>query len=213
LVSSLQARLDILMAEADEISESNEASGARHAILTPTSESSTYITLRLPTRVFFPVQVLDPFCSIQHDARWLEIVMDTGPLLSVGLACSFISINCVKSKQAKQLMLVFCAFRRLCCHPCSLSACLCLLECQRIVGKVSVACLQDTLSFCDYLASGESMADATCRLQPLLRKQADLSQVSLRSVSLETAHIKCTLHVSCFKHLSQKYHAPLPLTS
>ncbi|DBB06564.1 TPA: hypothetical protein ACH3X1_012103 [Trebouxia sp. C0004] len=91
LVSSLQTRLDILMAEAEEVSESNEAGGARHAILQSTSESSTYISLRLPTRVFFPVQ--------------------------------------------------------------------------------------DTLSFCDYLASGESMTDATCRLQPLLGKQANLSQM------------------------------------
>lgn len=102
LVSSLQARLDIIMAEAEEVLESSEAGGARHAILTPTSESSTYITLRLPTRVFFPVQVLHTFCSMQHDARWLEIVMDTGPLLLAGLqiACSLISINFVKSKQA-----------------------------------------------------------------------------------------------------------------
>ncbi len=85
MVSSLQARLDILMAEAEEVSESNQAGGARHAILNSTSESSIYISLRLPTRVFFPVQVLDPFCSIQHDARWLEVVMETDPLLSVGL--------------------------------------------------------------------------------------------------------------------------------
>ena len=82
-------------------------------------------------------------------------------------------------------MLMFDAYHGLCCHPCSLSACLYLLECQRIVNKVSVACLQDTLSFCDYLASGESMADATCKLQSLLGKQADLSQVSLHSVSLQ----------------------------
>ncbi len=61
LVSSLQARLDIIMAEAEEVLESNEGGGARHVILQPTSESSTYISLRLPTRVFFPVQVLDPF--------------------------------------------------------------------------------------------------------------------------------------------------------
>ena len=73
------------MAEAEEVSESNKAGGAKHAILQSTSESSTYISLRLPTRVFFPVQVLDPFCTMQHDARWLEIVMDTNPLPSVGL--------------------------------------------------------------------------------------------------------------------------------
>lgn len=85
LVSSLQARLDIIMAEAEEALESNKAGGAKHAILQSTSESSTYISLRLPTRIFFPVQVLDPFCSMQHDARWLEIVMDTNPLPSVGL--------------------------------------------------------------------------------------------------------------------------------
>lgn len=98
-------------------------------------------------------------------------------------------------------MLVFDAVHGLCCHPCSLSACLCLLECQRIVGKVSVVCLQDTLSFCDYLASGESMADATCRLQPLLGKQADLSQVSFCSGSLEIVYIKCTVHLSCIKQV------------
>lgn len=93
-------------------------------------------------------------------------------------------------------MLVFDAFCGLCCHTCTLSACLYLLEHQRTVGKVSVACLQDTLSFCDYLASGESMADATCRLQPLLGKQADLSQVSLRSVTLEMVQVYsiCVLH-------------------
>ena len=85
LVSSLQARLDIIMAEAEEVVGSSEAGDARHAILQYTSESSTYITLCLPTRVFFPVQVLDPFCSMQHDARWLEIVTDTSPLLLVGL--------------------------------------------------------------------------------------------------------------------------------
>jgi hypothetical protein len=85
LVSSLQARLDIIMAEAEEVLESSEAGGARHAILQSTSESSTYISLRLPTRVFFPVQVLDPFCSLQLDARWLEMVMHIGLLLSVGL--------------------------------------------------------------------------------------------------------------------------------
>ena len=73
------------MAEAEEVSESNEVGGARHAILQSTSDSSTYISLSLPTRVFFPVQVLDPFRSMQHDARWLEIVMDTNPLLLVGL--------------------------------------------------------------------------------------------------------------------------------
>lgn len=74
------------MAEAEEVAGSSEADDARHAILQYTSESSTYITLCLPTRVFFPVQVLDPFCSMQHDARWLEIVMDTNPLLLVGRA-------------------------------------------------------------------------------------------------------------------------------
>ena len=110
-------------------------------------------------------------------------------------------------------MLVFHAFRGLCCRPCFLSACLYLLEYQHSVGKVSVACLQDTLSFCDYLASGESITDATCRLQPLLGKQADLSQVSLCSMSLETAHIKSTLHVSCTNQFFQNQHAPLPLTS
>lgn len=39
--------------------------------------------------------------------------------------------------------------------------------------------LQNTLSFCDYLASGETMSDASARLQPLLGVHADLSQVSL----------------------------------
>lgn len=68
LVSSLQARLDVLMGEAEQASESNEAGGAKHAILQSTSQSSTYISLRLPTRVFFPVQVLDPSCGMQHGA-------------------------------------------------------------------------------------------------------------------------------------------------
>lgn len=102
LVSSLQARLDIIMAEAEEVAGSSEADDARHAILQYTSESSTYITLCLPTRVFFPVQ--------------------------------------------------------------------------------------DTLSFCDYLASGESMADATCRLQPLLGKQTDLSQMQTPEDTGELVH-------------------------
>jgi hypothetical protein len=93
-------------------------------------------------------------------------------------------------------MLFFDAFCGLCCHHCTLPACLCLREYPHTVGIVSVACLQDTLSFCDYLASGESMADATCRLQPLLGKQADLSQVSLRSVSLQTIYINRTVHMS-----------------
>lgn len=79
LVSSLQARLDIIMAEAEEALKSTEAGGARHAILQSTAGSSTYITLRLPTRVFFLVQVLDPFCSMQQDARRLELVMDISP--------------------------------------------------------------------------------------------------------------------------------------
>ncbi|KAL0031713.1 hypothetical protein WJX79_002677 [Trebouxia sp. C0005] len=102
LVSSLQARLDIIMAEAEEALKSTEAGGARHAILQSTAGSSTYITLRLPTRVFFLVQ--------------------------------------------------------------------------------------DTLSFCDYLASGESITDATCRLQPLLGKQADLSQMQTPEGTGEVVH-------------------------
>ncbi|DBA99770.1 TPA: hypothetical protein ACH3X3_012314 [Trebouxia sp. C0006] len=129
LVSSLQARLDIIMAEAEEVLESSEAGGARHAILQSTSESSTYISLRLPTRVFFPVQ--------------------------------------------------------------------------------------DTLSFCDYLASGESLADATCKLQSLLGKQADLSQMQNPEGTGEATHStkQMQLWTACpVPHKTQPY-LPCNLTT
>lgn len=42
--------------------------------------------------------------------------------------------------------------------------------------------MQDVLSFCDYLASGESSTDVSNRLQALLGAKAELSQVSLTIV-------------------------------
>lgn len=45
------------MTEAEEAGASGTSSNTMQALLQPTSESGTTVTLRLPTRVFFPVKV------------------------------------------------------------------------------------------------------------------------------------------------------------
>ena len=67
LVGSLQARMDILMAEAEDLAGTAGAgSSSRPALL---SQPHTDLTLPLPARVFFPVKVLScanacmlPYC-------------------------------------------------------------------------------------------------------------------------------------------------------
>ena len=45
------------MTEAEEAGASGTSSNTMQALLQPTSEPGTSVTLRLPTRVFFPVKV------------------------------------------------------------------------------------------------------------------------------------------------------------
>lgn len=57
LVASLHTRLDILMGEAEELAGSSGADNTKPALLAPTSQAAADLTLTLPTRVLFQIQV------------------------------------------------------------------------------------------------------------------------------------------------------------
>ena len=61
LIGSLQARVDLLMAEADELLVGGVTSAAVSArppmLTTPSAEPDAHVVVPLPARVFFPVQV------------------------------------------------------------------------------------------------------------------------------------------------------------
>lgn len=61
LIGSLQARVDLLLAEADDLLSAGGTAAlasSKPAMLTPpSSQPDAHITLRLPARVFFPVKV------------------------------------------------------------------------------------------------------------------------------------------------------------
>ena len=70
LIGSLQARVDLLMAEADELLAGGvtaAAASARPPMLTPPSaQPNAHVVVPLPARVFFPVQVHTFACHVSR---------------------------------------------------------------------------------------------------------------------------------------------------
>lgn len=76
LIGSLQARVDLLTAEAEDMAggAAPPAPSTPPLLTPPSAQPGAHTVLRLPARVFFPVQVHTPFRPHRH----IHVSVDAG---------------------------------------------------------------------------------------------------------------------------------------
>ena len=63
-MASLQARVDIVMAEAEDAASSSDAAGAQpHPLLAPAAQAATNITFQLPCQLKFSSKLVMPLST------------------------------------------------------------------------------------------------------------------------------------------------------